>query len=327
METLGVHWYLNYSAFMSDVPSGYKKMPHIKVDRKKAPFIPGQGLLSEQEIANTVGNAPQGSVWYVAAEPNWGARADPSAYAPVYLYYYEKIKAVDPSAKVSGPSILNWDFRCAPTKDGRPGCSYTTGEQWMNDFFVKYRELTGTLPPVDVWTIDVYPLDYFNLPNQNPSQPVQYDSGPRTHSYVAQRQVEEFRTFLDANGYTGTPIWITEIAAHVGFDGWKNDTSRPGNPIIPSSFATYRWDFMADYMHETLDWLENNSASMRIERWFWFVTWADIYRPSDGYMGITLFDSKAQGANLNCLGELYRARSLGLAKRTCDRDGNVVFLE
>jgi hypothetical protein len=332
LETLGVHWYLNYSEFMSGVPSGYKKMPHIKVNNQKSRLLtvnaqgaigPGPGLLTVDQIARSVGQAPPESVWYVGAEPNRGARAQPNDYAWAYRYYYQNIKAIDPSAKVSGPSIQNWDYTCSLSGD----CDYQPGIVWMNEFFAAYQQLTGGLPPVDVWTIDVYPLDFRNLPNQNPSKPVFYENDQRTHSYVAQRQIEKFRTFLNANGYSDTPIWITEIAVHLGFNGWIFDTSRPGNPIIPSPFAIYHWDFMANYMHETLDWLEDNSASMRIERWFWFVTWADIYRPSDGYMGITLFDSPVQGASLNCLGELYRARSLDLAKRTCDRDGNVVFLE
>ncbi len=324
LQALGVSWYLNYTRDMSQVEPGYGKMPYIAVDRKNGPFEPGQGLLSENEIANIVGQAPVGSVWYVGAEPNLTGRATPTEYAIVYLYYYENIKAADPFAKVSGPSILNWDYTCSRSGD----CDYTPGINWMSDFFGAYQTLTGgSLPPVDIWTIDVYPIDFVNIPNQDPSKPVTYEDGPRTHWYVAQRQIEKFRAFLDANGYGDTPIWITEIAVHLGFNGWKFDTSRAGNPIIPSPFATYHWDLMADYMNDALDWFETNSASMSIERWFWFVTWRDIYQPFDGYMGIILFDSPEEGAGLNCLGDLYRARSLGLAKRTCDRAGNVVFLE
>jgi hypothetical protein len=341
LETLGVHWYLNYSPFMSNVPSGYKKMPHIQVNDKKQKLLnrgetedgektveAGPGLLTPEEIAILVGQAPPGRVWYVAAEPNWGGRAQAADYAWVYRYYYDNIKAIDPNAKVSGPSVLNWDFKCAPTHDGDPGCDYTAGLLWMNQFFGAYQALTdGDLPPVDVWTMDVYPIDFFNIPNQDPSQPVQYEGGPRTHWYVAQRQIEKFRSFLNANGYAGTPIWITEIAAHVGFDFWTRDATQPSNPIVASRFATFYWDFMADYMHDALDWFEANSASMKIEHWFWFVTWVDVYNRNDGYLGITLFDSPGQDSNLNCLGELYRARSLDLSRRTCDRDGNVVFLE
>ena len=45
---------------------------------------------------------------------------------------------------------------------------------------------------------------------------------------------------------------------------------------------------------------------------------------ADGYMGIIFFDGPGKGSSLNCLGETYRARALGLPKVKCDASGNTV---
>ena len=44
-------------------------------------------------------------------------------------------------------------------------------------------------------------------------------------------------------------------------------------------------------------------------------------------MGIIFFDGPGQGAFLNCLGETYRSRSLGLPRVKCDALGNTVPAE
>jgi len=94
---------------------------------------------------------------------------------------------------------------------------------------------------------------------------------------------------------------------------------------MPSTFATFHWDFMSNYIHSILDWLELHADSKRIERWFFSVTWADFFTTNSGYMGITFFDGAEDGSALNCLGETYRARALGEPRVACDRDGNTVI--
>ena len=82
---------------------------------------------------------------------------------------------------------------------------------------------------------------------------------------------------------------------------------------------------MSDYLNTTLDWLELNGPSKKIEKWFFFITWKDIVDVgSDRYMGIIFFDGPNPGDPLNCLGELYRARSLALPDLACDANGNTV---
>ena len=143
------------------------------------------------------------------------------------------------------------------------------------------------------------------------------------HSQIVAKQLEGMRAYLDTvPEYVNTPIWITEIAVHVGYDGWVWDTKLEKFVKV----GDYHWDKMAAYLNEVLDWLEANAESHLIDRWFFFTTWKNIVEPPalDPYMGIIFFDGPSEGASLNCLGQVYRARVLGLSPISCDSEGNVV---
>ena len=82
---------------------------------------------------------------------------------------------------------------------------------------------------------------------------------------------------------------------------------------------------MSDYLNRVLDWLDANADEKKIERWFFFITHQDIIKVApDGFMGIIFFDGPEQGAPLTCLGEAYRARSLGSQRMACTRDGEAI---
>ena len=302
-------WYLNFSPDMSDVPAGYAKLPHIS-------DIDPADLLSESQIATLVQGAPAGSYWSVGGEPN-RTTITGEAYADVFHYYYVNIRANDITAKITGPSILNWDFTCV-------GCGgYVRGDGWLMDFIETYQAHYGKLPPVDVWAIDLYPIDWNNLPNNDPDQPADYkfEGRKRPHTYIVIKQIEHMRDYLNQLGYADTPIWVTEIAIHVGYDWWRFEAPNRIVPVEP-----YYWDLMADYVNTVLDLFEDNAESYNIEKWFFFVTWMEPVNV-DAYMGIIFFDGPGQDAQLNCLGEVYRARALGWPRLTCSFEGDVVRVE
>tara|TARA_B000000460_G_C21258956_1_gene282455 strand:- start:103 stop:498 length:396 start_codon:yes stop_codon:yes gene_type:complete len=128
------------------------------------------------------------------------------------------------------------------------------------------------------------------------------------------------RQYLDSiPEYTDMPIWITEIAVHVGYDGWVLDS--PLDPV-----GVYHWDKMSDYLVTILDWLDVNADANKIEKWFFFTTWKDIENVGkDGYMGIIFFEGSEEGAPLNCLGETYRAYSMSETRVKCDSYGNSIL--
>jgi hypothetical protein len=83
---------------------------------------------------------------------------------------------------------------------------------------------------------------------------------------------------------------------------------------------------MSEYLVILLDWLDAEASTNKIEKWFFLSTWEEIVnlRPGNGYMGIIFFDGPNQGASLNCLGEIYRARSLGGNRLRCDAGGATI---
>jgi PGF-pre-PGF domain-containing protein len=347
LTRLGVRWYLDLANDMTQVPDGAKKVPYIKVPtseelwKSTSPMRPDRvDVLTDEERASmgfltsselrTMAQANPGSYWYIFGEPNryiddnrilymTGAR-----FAPVFHYYATELTDADPTAKILSPSVLNWDFKCL-------GCGgYTFGNVWAAEFIAAYETKYGLAPPVDVWTIDAYPIDWNNTPNNDPNQRAWYaaKSNLFLHSAIAVEQLVTMRQYLDTfSEYTATPIWITEISVHVGFDGWQ---------FVDGLFSgtdDYHWDLMSNYIIEVLDWLDANAETNRIDKWFFYKTWRDVMGESgDGFMGISLLSDSAIGTVPNCLGETYRTRSLAQTAspptlQKCDAAGNTVSAE
>ena len=175
---------------------------------------------------------------------------------------------------------------------------------------------------MDVWAIDLYPIDWNNLPNNHPVWQPYYEGVKRPHTYIVIKQIEHMRAYLNQLGYAETPIWVTEVAIHVGYKSWRWDPF----PTKLKPVEPYYWDLMADYVNTVLDLFEANAESYNIEKWFFFATWKDIVNVGpDGYMGIIFFDDgPGQDAQLNCLGEVYRARALGWDRLTCSAEGEAL---
>ena len=343
LDQLRVSWYLNFDAGTSQIPFGANKVLFIQVPTDSGIWNSGQAesieSLTDEQIAalgfhtraqlQNMASSTPGSHWYLWGEPNRYGIMTGARFAPVLRYFITWLKAGDTSAQIIGPSILNWDYTCL----GCPGfvlCSgtlssltgYQCGKDWLIQLIAAYEALYGEKPPVDAWAIDAYPIDWFNLPNNDPLKPAFYAANGRgffRHSQIVTEQIDRMRAYLDSiPEYATTPIWITEIAIHVGYD--DIDFGK----LLP--LGNYHWDFMSEYLNEVLDWLELNAADKRIERWFFFTSWKNILEPpgNDPYMGIIFFDGPDEGASLNCLGRVYRARALGQQPLSCDVDGNVV---
>ena len=286
MDTLGLDWYIQFNADTTTIPPGTIKVPFVSVN-------PSRTRLTTDEIEQFTSAAP-GSTWYIGGEPNVPQQdgISPTAYVDELDYYAAQIRDADPTAKIMGPSILNWDFTCT-------GCGgFQSGEAWMREFIDAYADAhEGTTPPVDAWAIDTYPLTWNDLPMSNWE--------------IVRDQIVGFRNFLETEvpGHADTPIWITEIASHWAFSEWE---IREGTFGVPDGLP-FQWQVMSDYMDNILNWLESNSEEQKIDRWFFFIDWIDIETSAaDGYAGIHFFESGEDGAPLNQLGQNYREHALGL---------------
>ena len=335
-----MNWYLNFDSDTSRIPSGANKVPFLQVPTDPAVWTSGNaaaiesltdqerdalGFFTSGELSQMAQDAP-GSYWYIFGEANRYFDVDTgeiymtgTRFAPVFHYYYTWIKKGDPDAMIIGTSILNWDYTCigcgglVPCVDTVLLPGYQCGEKWLKEFIEAYKSMYEERPPVDVWAIDAYPLDWDRTPNSD------------MHAQIVIDQLLGMREYLNSvPEYVNTPIWITEIAVHVGYGDFGSDN---GN-LFP--IGDYHWDKMSDYMVAVLEWLDDNAADNMIDKWFFFITWIDIVEIGpDGYMGIIFFENPQEGSPRNCLGDTYRSWALQYlaqppAKVRCDAQGETL---
>jgi hypothetical protein len=319
LDTLGADWFLDYRTRLDNVPEGKHKIAYIDMPRDPALWDSGDleniATVGDSQIEKwnftppdtirSIARDNPGTHWYLFGETNRRGYMHGERFAPVFKYFAELIRDSDESAVIISPSILNWEYTCTGCKGavlcnlsfGTFGLSgYQCGMDWVKAFVAEYMRISGgSKPPVDIWAIDIYPLDWWHTPNS------------MTHAHIATDQLEGMRNYLNNNGYSNTPIWITEIAVHIGFPlEWDRSQDKYVR-IGPYDSAK-----MAEYLTTVLDWLDANSETYNIQKWFFFITWWDLVNISDEdpYMGITFFDGKSVGASLNCLGRIYRAHSM-----------------
>jgi len=341
LDELGVRWYLDFGKDTSQVPAGVNKVPFIGE-------ISLSTLLSTTTIASLVQAAPAGSYWYVGGEPNDPVKeVTPTEFADVFRYYHTEITANDPTARVLSPSLLNWWFTCF-------SCGgYQSGRDWADGFINAYESKYGVKPPVAAWSIDLYPLDWRGwlerLSGRDPSPFLPNDNWQLVRDQItggtwpivksagrffngAPTTYEGMRAYLDSRGYEDTPIWITELAVHWGYDDIVPVFDANDQALPPEPAGSYKWDALAGFVLDIVDWLEANADAYQIERWFLFTTWKNIAEPAkDAYGGIILFGSEqdtqppqAGVTPLNCLGRVYRALTLNQSRVTCDAAGGVI---
>ena len=279
LDTLGTKWFHDTTYTVNNIPAGHKKLLYVSEA--------GGPTLAQVQQAAAV---QPGSVWYILGEPNRRGPNDGNYITVTDSMIqslhdlYVMIRQVDPTAKITSPSVLNWDFTCN-------GCGgYKPGHQWMDEFRNAYLAKYGVEPPVDIWAMDVYPIDWSSLPS--------------LRSDVIEAQVTALAFWPHRNG---KPIWLTELATLFGYS--QSTSCTIGANQYPFPAGTYQTQQVLDYMKTTFDWLETNATAMNIERWFQFISHADFTQcNAGGYFGITLFNGGNPGAALSATGQYYYKR-------------------
>jgi hypothetical protein len=294
LQTLNTDWYLRFDDDISEIPSGKSRPIYIEV-------APNRGVKTTWQLQQLADELP-GAIWYISGEPNRQFSVD--SIIEDLEYYYTEIKLVDPTARITSPSMLNWDFTCI-------GCGgFSDGHGWMNLLVTRYQDLYGVSPPWDIWAIDLYPLDWWHLPNTGflPETIAQYspDLPPNSESIPA-KQLQAFREYIDSlPGRAGEPIIVTEIGIHWG---WTELRSVAGCGAGAPS-GEYKPVVLRDYFDSAFTWFEDHAVSHNIERWFTYTTYSDVENCRyDGYSGMSLLDSLGVNAGLSDLGRWYVGRS------------------
>jgi len=330
LDQLGLKWHVDFSSSKDLVPEGSKKLQFLGVPKDQNLWNSGDiknienmsddqlknlGIFTRTELREKAAN-DKGAYWYLFGEPNRYGYIDADSFATLFHYYMEQLKLGDETAKIIGTSVLNWDYTCIGC-GGEYDCEdeklkgFQCGKVWFKNLITAYEGKYGHKPIVDAWGFNAYPLDWITVPNS------------KLHVQVAVDQISGIRGYLDTiPEYTNTPVWVTEMAVHVGYDNYTfNYQTGFFEPI-----GNYRWDKMSDFLIGSLDWLEKNYAPGKLEKWFFYNTWTHKVNPS-AYMGIIFFDGAEPGASLNCLGQIYKYRALGQKNYECGSSGQLLELQ
>ena len=278
----GARSYLDYSAGLDDAPPGTEKVAVVRPWNEPA----------AAELRARAARHP-GAAWVIGNEPNTGLQDNlsPRAYAAFFARVVTAIRAGDPSARIVAPNTLNFDFRCR-------GCAGNdlTGREWIDGFRAAYRELRGGEPPIDIWGIHAYEIDWIDP--------------PMTDVSVMQAQLEGLRAYLDSiPEQRGRPIWLTEFAIIWGYDDWRF-TEGPEGELLVAPAGRFRADLVEQFLIEALDWLETRGRQLGVERWFVF---ADHGVPDPiftTFAGISLLEAPDARSDLSRLGRVFRRRAL-----------------
>ena len=278
----GAGSYLDYRADPAGAPPGAEKAAVVRPGN-----APTAAALTAQAARHP------GAAWVIGNEPNTGLQDNlsPGAYARFFDRTVTAIRAGDASARIVAPNTLNFDFRCR-------GCAGDdlTGREWIDGFRAAYRELRGVEPPIDIWGIHAYEIDWIDP--------------PMTDARVMQRQLEGLRAYLDAiPAHRGRPIWLTEFAIIWGYDDWRLETGRDGEYLVAPA-GRFRSDLAEAFLVEALDWLETRGQEIGVERWFVF---ADHGIPDPiftTFAGISLMEAADARSDLTRLGRVFRRRAL-----------------
>jgi len=198
-----------------------------------------------------------GSTWIIGNEPDNPHQDNipPELFARYYHDYYQKIKEIDPTAKVAvggvtQPSLLRMKY--------------------LDRMLLHYREAYGMDLPADWWTVHGYVLREqtgswgAGIPiGMSQDEPLGLLIEPVQHGDIEifKNQIVNFRSWMAQNGFRECPLAITEMGI-----------------LLPAEFG-FSEEVIGQYLETTFSWL--NTASdpdfgyppddyRLVQRWAWF---------------------------------------------------------
>jgi hypothetical protein len=125
-DRLSMNWWYNYlpDSDPQRVFPGYNKL-----------YMYWRAVLSrsatqiQQDAADAKAAYPDCTIWWAMSnEPNDLGQANQSAtaFADIYLHHHQNLRIGDPTCKIIGPGILNWDFESTSV--------WQAGRDWYEEF-------------------------------------------------------------------------------------------------------------------------------------------------------------------------------------------------
>lgn len=282
---LGAGWFLDWGTrrWPRDIPLTYWQTIRLSFQG---------GHPDERDLTLLVRENP-GSTWIIGNEPDnpYQDNISPELFARYYHDYYQKIKDIDPTAKVAvggvtQPSILRMKY--------------------LDRMLLQYREAYGMNLPADWWTVHGYVLREqtgswgAGIPvgmGQDESLGLLIEPEQHGDIEIFKNQIVNFRSWMANNGFKGCPLAITEMGI-----------------LLPEEFG-FSEEVIGQYLETTFSWL--NTASdpdvgypldeyRLVQRWAWFSLSDPEFPASDL---VNLRDS--QITRIGLAFSLFTARSQG----------------
>jgi len=155
----------------------------------------------------------------------------------------------------------------------------------------------GGEPPIDVWAMHAYAIDWYNTPMTN-----------ATDIATDEQEIASFSTYLAGiPAHAAKPIWITEMGILWAYPGWtpvSSGCAAPPNCIAPT--GTYDTAGVVNFLNQFIPWLKSNSSTYRLGKWFVYVSYGmpDPYQTQ--YGGISLLADTSPSPALTQPGEAYQ---------------------
>lgn len=227
-----------------------------------------------------------GAWWLMGNEPNVPTQDNlgPVAYATWYRESTSAIRAVDPRARFIAPNGLNWDATCTAC------LGYVNSHDWSDQFLDTYIASYGEVPPIDVWGMHVYDLDWTNVPLVNATR--------------GMAQIEGGRAWLESRPeMAGKPIWLTEFGVIFGFESFELRDVNGQQMALP--IGDRQQAAIDIYINDTMTWLTTRGIELGVQRWYLFSALPMTEPYLTAYGGSSLLLGPSAGLTLSEEGRVY----------------------
>jgi hypothetical protein len=219
-------------------------------------------------------------------------------YATELKYYTDTIKAVDTTAKLVGPNVLNWDNTC--TSCG----GFTSGHTWVGQFRSAWTTKFGGEPPIDVWSIHTYSEDYNTL----------FQNKSLTDPTGLENDITGMSQYLSGiPAHQVKPIWVTEFGIIWAFNGYSIVTGGCPNgtcyapPAGTPTSVSYDSAGVTSFLTNFTTWLKTTGSTLRVQKWFLYTSYGVPESYMTTYAGISAMTGSSSGAILSPYGQNYRS--------------------
>ncbi len=289
LNQLGVSWWYSYGQSTPSGPGNGVAQISINPTGQCCVRVPVATLQAGAR-------AHPGAAWIIGNEPNVGGQdsVSPGQYATELQYYVTTIKGADPTAQIVGPNVLNWDSTCVS------GCGFTQGHGWVDQFRSAWATQYGGEPPLDIWGIHTYAIDWYNTPMTN-----------ATDIQTIETDLTNFSTYLsNIPADASKPLWLTEYGIIWAYQGWTFVSGGCAVPPYPNTcFAptgNYDTTGVANFVSQVSAWLATNSQASRYKEWYLYISYGSPEPYSTTYTGISLLTGLSGSATLSQFGQEYQ---------------------